>query len=185
MQLDIAPRIGCRHALLSQELKELPQRINLARDVGIPGTAFLESPQVDGLIFPELGPIEGAFYERYFNSRLAKPPGCRRNRSSNEPLTSGVIVCDCSRHSFLSEIAILKGMAKTTRTFWVIFAGPEQTGKPGTRYIASDGTVTKQKQLAAKFVTYGDAEKFAQSKNIRLDGTTRHIGHDDFEDSDI
>jgi hypothetical protein len=79
----------------------------------------------------------------------------------------------------------LKGLAKKTRTLWVIFAGPEQTGKPGTRYIASDGTVTKQKQLAAKFVTYGDAEKFAQSKNIRLDGTTRHIGHDDFEDADI
>jgi hypothetical protein len=55
-------------------------------------------------------------------------------------------------------------MAEKTRTLWVIFAGPEQTGKPGTRYIASDGTVTKQKQLAAKFVTYGDAEKFAQSR---------------------
>ena len=76
-------------------------------------------------------------------------------------------------------------MAEKTRTLWVIFAGPEQTAKPGTRYIASDGTVTKQKKLAAKFVTYGDAEKFAQSKNITLDGTTRHIGHDDFEDSDI
>ena len=63
-------------------------------------------------------------------------------------------------------------MAKTTRTFWAIFAGPKQTGKPGTRYIASDGTVTKQKQLAAKSVTYGDAEKFAQSKDIRLDGIT-------------
>jgi hypothetical protein len=44
--------------------------------------------------------------------------------------------------------------------------------------------VTREKKLAAKFVTYGDAEKFAQSKNIRLDGTTRYIGHDDFEDSD-
>jgi len=33
---------------------------------------FLESPQVlNGLLLAELGPIEGAFYERYFNSRLA------------------------------------------------------------------------------------------------------------------
>jgi hypothetical protein len=68
---------------------------------------------------------------------------------------------------------------------WVIFAGREQIGKPATRYTASDGTVTKEKKLAAKFLTYDDAEKFAQSKNIILDGTTRHIGHDDFEDSDI
>ena len=75
-------------------------------------------------------------------------------------------------------------MAKTPRTLWVIFAGREQIGMPGTRYTASDGTVTKEKKLAAKFVTYGDAEKFAQSKNIRLDGITRYIGHDDFEDSD-
>jgi hypothetical protein len=75
-------------------------------------------------------------------------------------------------------------MAEKTRTLWVIFAGPEQIGRPGTRYIGSDGTVTKEKKLAAKFVTYSDAEKFAQSKNIRLDGTTRYIGHDDFEDSD-
>ena len=105
--------------------------------------------------------------------------------SSNEPLTSGPIVCDCSRRSFLSEIAILKEMEKKTRTFWVIFAGSEQIGTPRTRYTASDGTVTKEKKLAAKFLTYDDAEKFAQSKNIILDGTTRHIGHDDFEDSDI
>jgi hypothetical protein len=76
-------------------------------------------------------------------------------------------------------------MAKKTRTFWVIFVGPEQIGKPGTRYVASDGTMTREKKLAAKFATYGDAEKFAQSKNIRLDGTTRYISHDDFEDSDI
>jgi hypothetical protein len=76
-------------------------------------------------------------------------------------------------------------LAEKTRTLWVIFAGREQIGKPATRYTASDGTVTKEKKLAAKFGTYGDAEKFAQSKNIRLDGTTRYIGHDDFEDSDI
>ena len=76
-------------------------------------------------------------------------------------------------------------MTKNTRTLWVIFVGPEQIGKPGTRYVASDGTVTREKTLAAKFVAYGDAEKFAQSKNIRLDGTTRYIGHDDFRDSDI
>jgi hypothetical protein len=76
-------------------------------------------------------------------------------------------------------------MTKNTRTLWVIFVGAEQIGKPGTRYVASDGTVTREKTLAAKFVAYGDAEKFAQSKNIRLDGTTRYIGHDDFRDSDI
>jgi hypothetical protein len=59
-----------------------------------------------------------------------------------------------------------------------------QVRQQSSRKIGSDGTVTREKKLAAKFVTYGDAEKFAQSKNIRLDGTTRYIGHDDFEDSD-
>ena len=76
-------------------------------------------------------------------------------------------------------------MTEKTRTLWVIFGGHEEIGRPGTRYISSDGTLTKEKKLAAKFSTYANAEKFAQSKNIRLDGTTRYISHDDFEDSDI
>jgi hypothetical protein len=55
------------------------------------------------------------------------------------------------------------------------FRGAEQIGRPGTRYVSSDGTLTREKKLAAKFSTYANAEEFAQSKNIRLDGTTRYI----------
>jgi hypothetical protein len=52
---------------------------------------------------------------------------------------------------------------------------------PKGRYVALNGTVTRDKSLAAKFLTYGDAEKFGVSKSISLDGAARYIGHDDFE----
>jgi hypothetical protein len=60
-------------------------------------------------------------------------------------------------------------MAEKTRTLWVIFAGPEQIGRPGTRYIALDGMVTKEKKLAAKFVTYGEQKS---SRNPRTSDST-------------
>ena len=93
-------------------------------------------------------------------------------------------------HTFVvgSPACLLKmreKMAQKARTMWVIFAGAQEIGRPGTRYIALDGTVTREKKLAATFSTYGDAEEFAQSKNIKLDGATRYIGHDDFPESDI
>ena len=72
-----------------------------------------------------------------------------------------------------------------TATYWVIFAGHEKIGRPGTRYVTPEGTITHEKKLAAKFITYADAEEFAKSQNIRVDGLTRYISHDDFEDSDL
>ncbi len=60
----------------------------------------------------------------------------------------------------------------------MIVAGPGQHGG-GSRYIADDGTVA-DKDHAARFVTYGDAQDFAKAKGITLDGITRYIGQEDF-----
>jgi hypothetical protein len=66
-------------------------------------------------------------------------------------------------------------MSEKTRMFWVIFGGHEEIGGPGTRYVTSEGTLTHEKKLAAKFITHADAEEFARSKNIKIDSLTRFI----------
>ena len=50
---------------------------------------------------------------------------------------------------------------------FVIFAGPQQHGRPGTRYIAKDGT-KKIISQAAKFYSFADAQEFAKQMNIKL-----------------
>src|SRR5438132_479930 len=101
MKLDISPRIGRSRMLLSQELKELLHRVNLAREAGIFGTALLQSAHViNGLIFAELGPIEGAFHERHFNSMLAKLAGSDK---SVEQLGIDHVAFNCVRASVFYE----------------------------------------------------------------------------------
>ena len=73
---------------------------------------------------------------------------------------------------------------KKKKTMWVIFARPQQFGRPGNRYFALDGTVTKIPKLAAKFFTLGDAQEFVKAKRIEL-SAIRYIGQDDFQESDI
>ena len=75
-------------------------------------------------------------------------------------------------------------MPRKPKTLWVIFAGPQQHGGPGTRYIAKDGTVTGIKSRAAKFYSHGEAVEFAQHKKIKLTAT-RYIGQEDFTDFEI
>jgi hypothetical protein len=55
--------------------------------------------------------------------------------------------------------------------------------RPGTRYIAKDGTKTEIISQAAKFYSFADAEEFAKQMDIKLTELT-YIGQDDFIDSD-
>jgi hypothetical protein len=75
-------------------------------------------------------------------------------------------------------------MSPNRTTMFVIFAGPQQHGRPGTRYIAKDGSKTEIKSHAAKFDTHADAEEFAKQKNVKLTELT-YIGQDDFTDFEI
>jgi len=73
---------------------------------------------------------------------------------------------------------------KKRKTLFVIFAGPQQHGGPGTHYIATDGTVTSIKSHAAKFYIFSDAKEFPKRGNIPLDAST-YIGQEDFTDFEI
>ena len=44
---------------------------------------------------------------------------------------------------------------------YVIFDGPQQHGRPGTRYFSEDGTSTEYRYKAAEFFTATDAIDFA------------------------
>ncbi len=76
-------------------------------------------------------------------------------------------------------------MARKDRQRFVIFARPEQHGRPGNRFIARDGTVTDSSLHAAKFTTWEDAKDFASEKGIKLDGVIRYIGKMGFSDADL
>ncbi len=75
-------------------------------------------------------------------------------------------------------------MPRKRKTMFVIFVGPQQHGRPGTRYIAEDGTVTEIRSRAAKFYSFADAQEFAKQMNITLTAIT-YIGQDDFTDFEI
>lgn len=75
-------------------------------------------------------------------------------------------------------------MPRKRKTMFVIFAGPQQHGRPGTRYIAEDGTVTEIRPHAAKFYSFADAQEFAKQSNITLTATT-YIGQEDFTDFEV
>jgi hypothetical protein len=75
-------------------------------------------------------------------------------------------------------------MSPKRKTMFVIFAGPEQHGRPGTRYIAKDGSKTEAKSHAAKFYSHVDAAEFAKTMNIKLTELI-YIGPDDFTSFEI
>jgi hypothetical protein len=74
------------------------------------------------------------------------------------------------------------GLKKTQR--YVIFDGPQQHGRPGTRYFANDGTSTEYKYKAAKFFTAIEAIDFAARQTIPLD-ELHSVGIEDFTDFDL
>jgi hypothetical protein len=67
---------------------------------------------------------------------------------------------------------------------WVIFAG-SPLGGPGTRYIATDGSVTNSKSRAAKFYTPEGAFDFATRQGIVLNGATRYVSQDTFTETEL
>jgi hypothetical protein len=64
--------------------------------------------------------------------------------------------------------------------YYVIFALPEQHGRPGTVYYSVDATITDIKSRAAKFLTFKDAEDFAKEHNIELTSAT-YLGLETFD----
>jgi hypothetical protein len=72
----------------------------------------------------------------------------------------------------------------TRTTMYVIFAGPQQHGRSGTRYIAKDGTKTDLRTNAAKFYLLEDAKAFTKNMSITLTENT-YIGQEDFTDFEI
>jgi hypothetical protein len=80
--------------------------------------------------------------------------------------------------------AMPKRRKKKKHTAYVIFAGPQQFGGPGTQYIAEDGSRTGIKARAAKFYSHYDAVEFAKQKNIELTAIT-YIGQEDFTDFEM
>ncbi len=75
-------------------------------------------------------------------------------------------------------------MSPKRTTVFVIFSGPQQHGRPGTRYIAKDGTITDVRSRAAKFYSFADAQEFAKERTITLTATT-YIGQEDFTEFEI
>jgi hypothetical protein len=67
---------------------------------------------------------------------------------------------------------------------FVIFAGPEQYGRPGTRYYTKDATVTDIKAKVAKFYSFESAKEFAEQNSINLTVLT-YIGRESFSAFEI
>jgi hypothetical protein len=61
---------------------------------------------------------------------------------------------------------------KKKQTLFVIFAGSKRQEEAGTRYIASDGSTTTHRSLAARFWTFWGAKKFAEVNHIALNPHT-------------
>jgi hypothetical protein len=70
-----------------------------------------------------------------------------------------------------------------TEKRWVIFVVPHQSvgGRPGSLYIAPDGSITIHKSEAASFLTQGAAKAFADHHEILLGGPI-HIGEEEFHE---
>jgi len=58
---------------------------------------------------------------------------------------------------------------KNTQGLYVIFDLSRVSEGQGMCYIAKDGTSTERRTLAARFLTFSEAEKFAQEQRIPLD----------------
>jgi hypothetical protein len=73
---------------------------------------------------------------------------------------------------------------RKSQSMFVIFAGPQQHGRPGTRYIAKDGSETGIKSRAAKFHSAAGGKAFAEKMKIGLSEHT-YIGEEDFTEFEI
>ena len=66
---------------------------------------------------------------------------------------------------------------KRKPTKYVILARPVQQPGPGRAdwFFDRNGIVTEWRDKAAEFETYADAEEFAKTKNLALNGVTQYI----------
>lgn len=61
---------------------------------------------------------------------------------------------------------------KKKQTLFVIFAGSKKQAEAGIRYIATDGSTTAMRSLAARFWTFWGAKEFAEVNQIALNAHT-------------
>jgi len=73
---------------------------------------------------------------------------------------------------------------KRTQTLFVLFVGPQHHARPGTQYIANDGSTTTIRSHAARFWTYWGAKTFAEENHMALNALT-YIGREDFTDFEM
>ena len=67
---------------------------------------------------------------------------------------------------------------------YVIFAGPQQPGEPGTRYVSDDGTSTEYRSSATKFFTATEAIALAERNKIIFSALIS-VGREDFTDFEL
>ena len=75
-------------------------------------------------------------------------------------------------------------MAKTKQTLFVIVAGTQQQGAPGTCSIARDGPTTIVRLKAARFYRFADGKEFAKEKHVTFNALA-YIGLEDFTDVEM
>jgi hypothetical protein len=67
---------------------------------------------------------------------------------------------------------------------YVIIAGPQQHGGPGTRSFSDDGTSTEYRSKAAKFFAATEGIAFAERNNIIFSALIS-VGLEDFTDFEL
>jgi len=66
----------------------------------------------------------------------------------------------------------------TRQAFYVILAGRHPTRGP--RWMTREGTMTTIRSKAARFVTRDEAQRWAETRGIALNGITRMIDLEEF-----
>lgn len=70
------------------------------------------------------------------------------------------------------------------QTYFVIFHGPEQQFRPGTRYYDADAAITSVRRYAMKFLSFDDAKQWAEEHVIEL-SEMDYIGKESFPDIEL
>lgn len=71
-------------------------------------------------------------------------------------------------------------MPKKKGKHYVIYAKPERYGDVANSFFDKDGRVTQKKEEAMSFVTFGDAQDWANEHEIELGGP-RYIQEEEYE----
>ena len=121
-----------------------------------------------------MGRVEGATFSAMAANRDATVGACLDKKENQKYYESSAKQIGDANNT----------MASKRKSMFVIFAGPQQHGGPGTRYITGNGQATDLKSRAAKFFSRADAQDFAEERGITLTDI-KFIGQEDFTDSEM